>query len=268
MLQQEEIDVLIELGLTLCQAKVYLALCHFGNLDVKTVSKFANVPRQDVYRIADDLKELGLIETVISRPIEFKALPLNNGTSILLRRRKQKTKSLESKTDSLIKKFKANDKDLGLDEPEFVLIPGSDSVIERIKEAVEGAKDSIEIVSSWKIFSHLVSFSDLLKEFWSKDVKCRFVTEEPSKEVNSRVVQNVLKKIPMCELRFISSPPKTVLSMYDRKSVMLMVNPEEGLANSPILWSKNRGLLDAMQHYFELLWFTALKTNHILAPKV
>jgi len=259
MLPLDEIKVLMGLGLTSCQTRVYLALCHCGNLDVKTVSKCANVPRQDIYRIAEDLKKLGLIETVISRPISFQALPLNNGTSILLKRRKLETKKLESKTNTILKNFKTNNKYLQIEEPEFVLIPGNDAVVERMKEAVEKAENSIDVVSTWKMFSHILSFAYVLEKAWSREVKCRFVTENPPKGGNPEAVLKFYRKTPFCEVRFVLSPPKTVLSIYDRKDVMLIVDPKMGLTKSPALWSNNPGLLAAMQDYYEVLWITALE---------
>ena len=94
----KDVEVLTDLGLTLSQAKVYLALCRFGILDAKTVSKNAGVPRPDVYRITSELTQLGLIEQVISRPTNFRAIPVDKVTSILLKRRKEETGRLEAKT--------------------------------------------------------------------------------------------------------------------------------------------------------------------------
>ena len=137
LLTGEEIKVLEGLGLTSCQSRVYLALCHFGVLDAKTVSKYSGVPRQDVYRVTADLEGLGLIEKVISSPTSFNAIPVDKGSSILLRRRKEETGMLESKTRVLFENFKTNNKEMHVTKPEFVFVPGKEAYAERAKKLIE-----------------------------------------------------------------------------------------------------------------------------------
>ena len=62
MIKDECAKILMDLGLTLLQAKAYLALSQLGKATVKTISKTANVARQDVYRVMLALEKLGLAE--------------------------------------------------------------------------------------------------------------------------------------------------------------------------------------------------------------
>jgi DNA polymerase III alpha subunit len=56
----------MDLGLTLLQAKIYLALSKTGKATIKTISKASNSARQDIYRIMPTLQKLGLAEKIIA----------------------------------------------------------------------------------------------------------------------------------------------------------------------------------------------------------
>jgi sugar-specific transcriptional regulator TrmB len=60
MIQEKENQILMDLGLTCVQAKVYLTLIKLRNPTVKMISKISNVVSQDVYRIMPRLQKLGL----------------------------------------------------------------------------------------------------------------------------------------------------------------------------------------------------------------
>jgi sugar-specific transcriptional regulator TrmB len=62
--QDEEVQTLTCLGLTLCQARVYLALARSGMSTAKTISKVSKVTREDIYRIMPTLQKLGLVENI------------------------------------------------------------------------------------------------------------------------------------------------------------------------------------------------------------
>ena len=72
---KEDHQTLIDLGLTLLQAKVYLALVQSGTLKVGTIAQVSKVARPDVYRTLQKLQDLGLIEKIITKPILFRATP-------------------------------------------------------------------------------------------------------------------------------------------------------------------------------------------------
>ena len=79
MLQEDCINSLMELGLTLVQAKIYLTLTKLDNATIKAISKNSNLARQDIYRIIPSLQKLGLVEKIIDKPTKYKATPIKIG---------------------------------------------------------------------------------------------------------------------------------------------------------------------------------------------
>jgi Predicted transcriptional regulators len=97
MHQEDDIETLTELGLTYLQSKIYLVMCQTGETTVKNLAKNANVARQEVSRVTEELQNLGLILKVISRPTKYKPLSLRESTEMLLGWRMQKTTILQKK---------------------------------------------------------------------------------------------------------------------------------------------------------------------------
>ena len=85
----ESIEILVELGLTHTEAKVYTALLCLKRATAKNIHRASKVARQDVYQLLSDLQEKGLIEKIIGNPAKFKPIPASDAVSILTERRNE-----------------------------------------------------------------------------------------------------------------------------------------------------------------------------------
>ncbi len=262
LLAKKEVEVLEGLGLTSCQAKVYLVLCNFGLLDAKTVTKYADVPRSDTYRITSELEGLGLIEKVISRPTTFRAISLEMGTSILLKRKKEETDRLESNIKGLLENFKTNNKQLQLPKPEFVLIPRKEAIINRSKRVHTNTQISIDGIISLKRFRPMVfSYLNECKKLLERGVEFRVILEKPEDEKSIPEIKE-LKKYPSYKLRYVLNSPSAQVTIFDKKEAFITTLAKAGLAESSTLWSNNPILLSIIQEYFEMVWIKAMKNQH------
>ncbi|MCX8154156.1 MAG: hypothetical protein N3E52_06965 [Candidatus Bathyarchaeota archaeon] len=258
-----ELQVLIELGLTLKQAKVYLALVESGPLKVAEIAKFSKVARPDVYRVISALRQLGLIEEVCKKPVEYKATPLNEALTFLLQIRTEQYKKISASAQMLLNMelpIKHNEKER-LESPQFILIPHGKQVIEKIRTALGKARSSVDLVLSWKRFSHGITnvFAENVESAWAKNVKFRFIIEKPLKNKTAdQLIQYCLGK-PFCQIRFLPYYPRTIFGVYDKKEVFIIVFPEMDLPSSPALWSNNRSLVAMAADHFEMLWPKAME---------
>jgi hypothetical protein len=57
--------------------------------------------------------------------------------------------------------------------------------------------------------------------------------------------------------------PNTVIGIYDKKEVFIVIDPKEGLFDSPALWSNNQSLITVVKDYFEILWLTAMEEPNL-----
>ncbi|MCW4016725.1 MAG: hypothetical protein NWF06_10180 [Candidatus Bathyarchaeota archaeon] len=255
-----DVQTLTDLGLTSSQAKVYLAICQKKSLDASEISKVSNIARSDVYRIISALQRLALVEKEINYPFKFKAIPIETGLNILFERQSKKHNKLKYKIDSLITKF--NNKTL-IDEPfqgesKFILVPSKEAIIQRLRESIDKAKKSIDVVTLSKRFMLACSYlSESLEQAWFRGVTGRVVIEET--EASLFDVVNTSWQAPSAQVGFVSVIPKTLMAMYDNKEVFIYVKPTVDLKLSPAIWSNNPSLVTLAEDHFEFLWQKARK---------
>lgn len=94
---EEDAETLAAIGLTSTQAKVYLTLASLRQAKARTIYKNSGVPRQDIYRILTELEGKSLVEKIIAAPTEFRAIPLQDGLSVLLKHKAHEYKEIEKK---------------------------------------------------------------------------------------------------------------------------------------------------------------------------
>jgi sugar-specific transcriptional regulator TrmB len=263
MLEDEDVQALTSIGLTVLQAKVYLALVTLGQATVKAISKTAGVARQDIYRITSELQEYGLVEKVIATPNECKVIPLKDGISILLQRIHEERAEADSKVMKLIQRHKDNNaKTNPLDkEPQFVLVPEKD-VSWSIKRAIEKAQISVDTITTLIRFrSGMFDFDEMLTEALKRGVKFRFIIDKPDDQKSIPEIAKALMENPLFEIRYGHHPPLTVIGIFDKQEVIISTSTMMGLGETSVLLSNNLCLLLMAQNYFEMAWITAAEPN-------
>ncbi|QSW99589.1 TrmB family transcriptional regulator [Haloterrigena alkaliphila] len=79
----EAVEAFERLGLTSYEAKVFIALHRLGAGTARDVADVTDVPRSQVYSVAESLEERGLVETQQSNPIRYRPVSLEEGQRIL-----------------------------------------------------------------------------------------------------------------------------------------------------------------------------------------
>jgi sugar-specific transcriptional regulator TrmB len=254
-------QVLIDLGLTKVQARVYLALVESGPSRITAISKISKVARPEIYRNLSKLQKLGLVERIIETPLRYRAVPINEGISLLLNTKTQQYEKVRSEAKILLSTVKIEKpKKKQVETPQFVLIPKR-TVIKRIKNAIEKAQLSMDLVLSWKRFSQGIAsaFAESIEAAWAKNVKIRFIIESPLESETAKQLIQFCKEKPSSQTRFTPHYPKATFGIYDKKEIYLIAKSKTNLPGSPALWSNNQNLISVVQDYFEILWLTAMK---------
>ena len=256
-----ELQILTDLGLTLMQAKIYLALVEAGPLKILEISKTSKVARPDVYTALSKLQQLGLAEKIVRRPIMYRAIPLKTGISFLLEEKTSQYEKVRAETQILLHtaRIKKPTSKNEIEIPNIVLIPKGKNVIERIRAAIENAQQNIDLVLSWKRFSRGIAstFAESIESAWAKKVRVRFIIERPALTKTAEQLLRFCTGKPRCQIKFISNSPETIFGIYDGKEVFIVTFCDKDLPGSPALWSRNHSLIALADNYFESLWNVA-----------
>jgi sugar-specific transcriptional regulator TrmB len=258
----DDAQTLMHLGLTSSQAKVYLALIRLAS-DSKgtTIAKFANVPRQDVYRLLAELQQIGIVQKALVKPATFKSAPPEETVSILLERRKIDFSMLKHEAEKFVK----NTKDpmyeqLAMPEnDQFILYPEREAIIFKAREATENTQVSLTDITPFnELEAWLAILSKSVEEALKRGVKIRWITERPE---NLRSIPKFLQPYLMYrnfEVRFVSKPLRAKIGIFDGKEAILGIFMDSGFARSPALWSNNPSFVAIAENYFESCWKTGL----------
>jgi sugar-specific transcriptional regulator TrmB len=267
---EKEIEILQAWGLTIPQAKVYLALIRLStDTTAGKISSFSKMARTDVYRVLDELQEVGLIEKVIAAPTKFKAFPINKIILILTERRTKKTLELQLKAQELIRLLESRNPEETHEEGKFRIIPKAEALLLSVKEALNNAQKSIDLIFNWTAFPRAIYLvAEELEQALKRNVNIRCIVDKPEDAKWPETVQLFMKHKSF-KLRALPNSPITRSGIYDRKKVFIASYLTPNAAGSKALMSTNPGLIKIVQCYFEETWekATSKKDSQRNLPK-
>ena len=131
-----EIETLTKLGLTLNQARVYLALATQNHLSAREISKNAGITRQKVYRIIPQLLNKGLAIKQLTHPATYKATLPKNALHTLLEQRKRENNQLKT-NNQLLQKLEKQHSNTTEQTDTFTIIPSQAHITTKMAETLE-----------------------------------------------------------------------------------------------------------------------------------
>ena len=256
MTNDENTDLLLGLGLSLNQARVYLAILKLEKTTVGQVAKFSKVRREDVYRLLPSLEKMGLIERLMGKPAEVRATPISDALSLLVSEEK-------SKFDERLTGMKNNVQRLSLkdwkqpvlgEESIYILIAEKKAILAKTSELVTNSKKEVALIADKeRIIPVLAQFSDEYKHAIKKGTQIRLIFE--GKNPDDLLKEKVKKLIGdiSVQVRFHREPLNHFI-MSDDKEALITTSKETGLGESPSLWTNNSNLIGVLRTGFESDW--------------
>ena len=252
----EEVGVLVGLGLTGRQARVYLALIKAGDARARAVAGLALINRQEVYLLLDSLQQLGLAQQNVTVPITYSATPLAEGIRLLLEQKTSELSLISQKAKRLTGK---------LSQPKYacsmVMVKPCFGVVfeanrgKKYLNAIQETQHTIEAVTSWTRFKKTCFlFETQLKNALKKDVTIHIVTEKPSNHRLPKWVNAALSKYSNFELKIQPNPPAAAVTLFDHAQAAIAFNPNTSLTKGPDLWTTKPALTAPCQAYFNTAW--------------
>lgn len=248
--KEESLQLMNSLGLSVLEAKVYLALAKIGKASAKTISRASKVSQPDVYRVLSKLENHGLIEREVAIPNQFRATTLDEGLALLLQRRDNQSAVLHKKATELLQDFKEKEKTALQEEtPKFVLVPAAH--VYKIRNAVDNAQTGVLCFTSLDMFRKVRFMTeDVWKRCVERSVKFQFIIGNPHDEKVVLKLDPVLKNNECFEIKWTrTSMPCVVL--IDEKEVFLRT---EMNLEAPFLWSNNPVIIAMIQEHFKTKW--------------
>jgi sugar-specific transcriptional regulator TrmB len=252
----ENMDLLLGLGLTLNQAKVYLAILRLEKTTVGQIAKFSKVYREDVYRILPTLEHMGLIERLMGKPTEIRATPISDALSFLVSEEEGKFDERLKGMKGIVERLSLKDwkQPLSKDESIFILIAEKKAILAKTSGLIRNStKEVALIVDKTRIMPTLSQFSDEYKTAIKKGTNVKLLLEGENPDVLLKEkVAKLIGKISV-QVKFFNEPLNHFI-MSDDKEALITTSKESGLGESPSLWTNNRNLIGVLRTSFESDW--------------
>jgi sugar-specific transcriptional regulator TrmB len=263
---EEDTHLLMDIGFTKNQAKLYLTLLKLGRADGTTLSKTAKSPKTVVYRTLNELERMGLVEKEISLPYKFTATPLKEGLQILVNQRLDYYKESRNKTEQfLLRKHPMEKVDSEEQEYRLTTIEGKDRIIQIIRRQHDIACKGIDILSTWKRWLQIINYCfENYKKALARGVKYRIVVRKPERGFVLPGEVKALLSNPNFEMKISKSSLSNNLGICDGREATFNFYPAKSLKESPLIWTNHPSFIIMAQDHFDKVWKSARKYT----PKV
>jgi sugar-specific transcriptional regulator TrmB len=259
MANDENTDLLLGLGLSLNQARVYLAILKLEKTTVGQVAKFSKVRREDVYRLLPSLEKMGLIERLLGKPTEVRAAPISDALSLLVTEEKNKSDERLTSMQTNVQRLSLKDwkQPLPGEESIYILIAEKKAILAKTSELVANSRKEVALIADKvRIIPILAQFSDECKKAIKKGAQIRLIFEG---ECPDELLKEKVKKLiadTSVHVKFHREPLNHFI-MSDDKEALITTSKETGLGESPSLWTNNSNLIGVLRTGFESDWKNA-----------
>lgn len=137
------VEAFKDLGLTGYEAKAFLALQRLGSGTARDVARVADVPRSQVYSVADSLEERGLLEVQQSNPRRFRPVSIDRARRTL----RERFESRQERAFDYAEQVREEADGREEQEEDVWTIRGRSHVTDRTLEHVEEAEHRIEFAT-------------------------------------------------------------------------------------------------------------------------
>ncbi|MDR1993213.1 MAG: hypothetical protein LBQ98_06955 [Nitrososphaerota archaeon] len=251
----EGVDVLMGLGLSNRQARVYLSLLKTGSAKVQTIASPSAVHRQEMYRLLDSLMQIGLVRRNITTPTTYTPTPVEESIKMLLEQKTNKLNTITKQAKQLTKKLKTNNPTTPIIDikPCFGIVFEADRG-RKYRKAIKMTQNSMLAVTSWNRFKQLsIHFENQLIAALKKDLTLQIITEKPP-AYNLPKWVTTASKAPNFELKTIPQTPQTGIAIFDHTQAAIAFSPNSSLTKGPELWTTTPTIITLCQTYFNTLW--------------
>ena len=270
MIVPHNVELLVRLGLTFTEAKIFLVLCIFGTSTARMISENAGIAREVVYQIMPTLQGKGLVESVLTAPQTYRAIPAEYAFEILLERKNQENKKTKKEIKETLRALEKTQNKPSEDCQQITIIPRGKALLEKITSEIRNAQKSVDIVISWQKFLkwHRLYYKDKLFEGKKSNTKFQVLIEKEVPQVNGSPSRSLVfgsSYFDGLHMRFAPKISLVNMLIFDNKKVFIDIAQGNELNESSFMFSNNPCLTPLSIAYFQSNWDKAIPLQNIEA---
>jgi len=251
-------DVLVKLGLTHMQAKIYLSMVGMEEKKkAQTISQAVGLDRSNTYQLLSQLQEMGLVEKILGKPSTYRAKQIQEGISSLLNNYEEHYDSIQKEASKLMKtmqpKCEGSDK-LSADEY-LSLTSGFKMSCAEYSKNLQNLQDSLDYICiDWKkVVNWFIRFEQDYLEALRRGVKIRCIAQIRRHEKMPPIVSEFLES-GLFTIRSATTAAHAGIDIWDKERVHIIVYPGNNLNGLDVIKSSHSALIELAQDLFETKW--------------
>lgn len=256
---EEAAHEMTSFGITMNQAKIYIALMASGVASTSEIAKLSRVRREEVYRMMPELEKRGIVVRKLEKPRKFTAVQPQTGVRILAKNKLENMKleidELQRKQSDLIAKLRTMTLSTEEKGHAIEVISQQDVIFEKLKEMTGSAKQKMDMVAPLETLRFMqMSHSKRLVKRMLSSIGMRIITE------NCGCDAIALRNIPggrtttgQIELRCLKEIPFSIL-IVDSREALWGTRSQRTDKRPQMYWANDRTQISVLQASFEKLW--------------
>jgi sugar-specific transcriptional regulator TrmB len=259
--KEDLVRKLLDFGLTVNQAKVYLNTMQSGTTCAGVISERTGLHRQDIYKVLPKLEKKGLIIKVIGKPLMIKATPVEKALNTLVLAEREKSNARISRLITSAKEIvnatrKQPISDWTLKEAQFTLL-NTDRQIENMADlSFENAKNECDWVSDMELLTKRTrSIHDYFGALSMKGVRLRAIIETlNNKDFVKRAIEKIRPNRGNFKAKLVCKERSTPYMIIDNKELWIRRKKTTESGMPAVLWTNSINMIDFYRANFEDTW--------------
>jgi len=257
----EAAKCLTKLGLTVNQARVYIALLRLGSAKASEVAKESGVERAETYRALNRLGELGLVRASVLKPTCFIPSPPEEGISRLLETYSDRLRKMREMALVAVSLLKAEQRQPPRHAALLELVVGRRRAFRKALDMINKAKVEVDCVTSGYGLKRAAKggILDAFEEATGRKVNVKLISE-----VIEANLHEAKLFIEVAEFKHADQLNAFLLLVDDAEALVGVTIKEDTALDTEDhieLWTNSGFFVKAMKHFFEKAWSEAVDVH-------
>ncbi|MCS6767183.1 MAG: helix-turn-helix domain-containing protein [Candidatus Nitrosocaldus sp.] len=240
------IKVLLDLGLTLNEAKVYVYLAKTGYRKAIEIAENIGIPRTETYQILNRLQSKGLVIATMEHPVRYAAVEFDDLLKTMINVSMERLREFDRRREEILQvwnnlpEFAKNSCE---DKDRFQILEGRENIYAKISSMVADAEELLMVcneVDALRLYNY--GIMDAI-------AKCSNVKVISSV---SPSVASVFMDVGLGNVKRVENKLQLMV-IKDRKEMVHLLR-EKNKNDTAALWTDSSTLVESMVSFFSLLW--------------
>jgi Predicted transcriptional regulators len=231
-----------------------------GQTDAKSLAKQANTPRQAAYRTLGELQQKGIIEKIIAIPQQYRAIPIHDGLSIMIKAKAQEYASIAEKAKEFIQRYEVQTQLQKIQEEYSIsILEGKDTILKKVSTLTEACTQEICLCQTPQRWIQVnLTICETVMEMLRRGVKYRVILEQNEGELAFPKDLKPILRHSNYEVR-VAGRLKINAALYDDRYGCFSFYPARAVGDTPVIVTNQPSLLIGFRDYFMNQWRNSKK---------